>query len=131
MPPISLCHVALNVRDAQAAKKFYCELFGMSVEWEPDPKNVYLTNAGRDNLALHESSSAPASTGQKLDHIGFAFASADDVDAFYAKAKAYGAVIVHELKRHRDGAYSFYLTDPDGTVIQAIYHPPIAAAHKK
>lgn len=29
-------------------------------------------------------------------------------------------------KQHRDGAYSFYLQDPDGYVVQVIYYPPIS-----
>ena len=40
------------------------------------------------------------------------------------------AVILREIKTHRDGARSFYLSDPDGVVIQMIYHPPIAAASR-
>ena len=49
---LGLRHLALNVRDPQASKRFYCECFGMSVVWEPDPDNVYLSS-GPDNLALH------------------------------------------------------------------------------
>jgi catechol 2,3-dioxygenase-like lactoylglutathione lyase family enzyme len=31
-----------------------------------------------------------------------------------------------EPKTHRDGARSFYFRDPDGLLIQLIYHPPIS-----
>jgi predicted enzyme related to lactoylglutathione lyase len=38
----------------------------------------------------------------------------------------YGAVIAKPPKLHRDGSYSFYFTDPDGNVIQALYEPAIS-----
>ena len=34
--------------------------------------------------------------------------------------------IVHQLKHHRDGSVSFYIRDPDGNVIQALYEPTIS-----
>ncbi len=47
-----LRHLALNVRDLEEMKRFYVDLLGFAVEWEPDPDNVYLSS-GIDNLALH------------------------------------------------------------------------------
>ncbi len=46
-------HIALKVSDLARAKRFYQEVLGMNVVWEPDDKNVYLSS-GCDNLALHE-----------------------------------------------------------------------------
>jgi hypothetical protein len=31
-------------------------------------------------------------------------------------------------RTHRDGARSFYARDPEGNVVQVIYHPPISDA---
>jgi hypothetical protein len=28
-------------------------------------------------------------------------------------------------RTHRDGARSFYCADPEGTVVQVIFHPPL------
>ena len=47
-----LRHLALNARDLDAMKRFYVELLGFAVEWEPDADNIYLSS-GIDNLALH------------------------------------------------------------------------------
>ena len=47
-----LRHLALNVRHLDAMKRFYVDLLGFAVEWEPDADNVYLSS-GIDNLALH------------------------------------------------------------------------------
>ena len=49
-----LRHVALNVRALDAMKRFYVDLLGFAVEWEPDADNIYLSS-GIDNLALHRS----------------------------------------------------------------------------
>src|SRR6185436_4884133 len=59
-----LRHLALNVRDPDAMKRFYVDLLGFTVEWEPDEDNVYLTS-GTDNLALHRAPSTdrPATPG--------------------------------------------------------------------
>jgi catechol 2,3-dioxygenase-like lactoylglutathione lyase family enzyme len=133
MKTMGLRHVALNVKNAQAAKEFYCRVLKMEVEWEPDPKTVYvrtqsdqLTN-GRlaDNLALHQAD-APLHRPGALNHIGFIMPTLNDVDAWHDHIVACKAKIVKEIKTHRDGARSFYFEDLDGNVIQMLYHPPLA-----
>src|SRR6266702_4252654 len=54
-----LRHLALNVQRLDEMKRFYVDLLGFSVEWEPDPDNVYLSS-GIDNLALHRSTALTA-----------------------------------------------------------------------
>ncbi len=102
----------------------------MQVEWEPDPKTVYVTSLdsdgpGLDNLALHQAD-APLHKPGSLNHIGFFVPNLDDVDEWYAHIKHHGAKVVKEIKTHRDGARSFYFEDPDGIVIQILYHIPVA-----
>ena len=70
-------------------------------------------------------SSCPGES-QRLDHIGFIIRTPEQVDAWYAFLKENGVAIVKQPKTHRDGARSFYCRDPDGNVVQFIYHPPIA-----
>ena len=124
MESLGIRHVALNVADPQRSKEFYARVLKMQIEWEPDPENVYLTSHGHDNLALHKG--VASGPGQRLDHIGFALTTPESVDEWHAWVQSQGAKIVREIKTHRDGARSFYLEDPDGVVIQMIYHPPIA-----
>src|SRR5206468_4566772 len=64
-----LRHLALNVRDLAAMKRFYVDLLGFAVEWEPDSDNVYLSS-GVDNLALHRSTplTAGGATPLMADH---------------------------------------------------------------
>ena len=124
---LGMRHVALNVVDMDACAQFYVDLLGMSVEWHPDADNLYLTS-GNDNLALHRADEAPAVTGQRLDHIGFFVATPGAVDDWFAFLDACSVDIKAPPRTHRDGARSFYCSDPDGNTVQVIYHPPIAAA---
>ena len=119
-------HVALTVSNLEAVEGFYVDLLGMTVEWRPDPDNVYLTS-GSDNLALHRAPASAAASGfQRLDHIGFVLRSAEDVDAWHEFLRTRGVPIQVAPRTHRDGARSFYCRDPDGNTVQMIYHPPIA-----
>lgn len=124
-PTAGMRHIALYVRDLEAAEQFYVGLLGMQVEWRPDPDNVYLTS-GNDNLALHRSKLVPAVQGQLLDHIGFILKTADDVDDWHHYLLANGVEMKSEPRTHRDGARSFYCVGPEQVIVQMIYHPPIA-----
>ena len=119
---LGLRHVALNVRDPQASKAFYRECFGMSVVWEPDPDNVYLSS-GPDNLALHRSD---AKGPGALDHMGFIVESREDVDRLAAQFRERGVTIAQAVKDHRDGSRSFYCLDPDGISIQILFEPTLS-----
>lgn len=119
-------HVALFVEALEETVRFYTELLGMRIEWNPDPDNYYLTS-GNDNLAIHRffgEKRDPAQ--QRLDHIGFIIDSPALVDAWHAFLVANGVRILKAPKTHRDGAHSFYCLDPDGNVVQMIHHPPIS-----
>ena len=125
-----LWHVALKVGDLRRSRRFYETLFGMRVVWEPDAENVYLSS-GCDNLALHQIPRAEQAeytkpNAQFLDHLGVIMETPEAVDRLFALAEQYGATIVHPLKRHRDGSYSFYVADPDRNVVQVLYEPNIS-----
>ena len=125
-----LRHLALNVRDLDAMKRFYVDLLGFDVEWEPDPDNVYLSS-GADNLALHRSTArtagrSTAAEGGALDHLGVIVRTAADVDRWAAFLESRGVTINAVPRTHRDGARSCYVSDPDGNRVQIIYHPPIS-----
>jgi catechol 2,3-dioxygenase-like lactoylglutathione lyase family enzyme len=123
---LGLRHVALNVRDVQKSRDFYCDILGMQLEWLPDPDNAYLTS-GQDNLALHK---LPAGVEpgpiQSVDHIGFVVRRPEDVDNWAVRIRNSGVPLVQDPRTHRDGARSIYFRDPDGLLIQLIYHPPIS-----
>lgn len=126
---LGLRHIALNVFDVEACKNFYVDIFNMAVEWQPDADNVYLTS-GNDNLALHRVKKYERlRASQRLDHMGFFVKTPENVDAWFLFLKQKNIKIIAEPKTHRDGARSLYCADPEGTVIQVIYHPPISSSH--
>jgi catechol 2,3-dioxygenase-like lactoylglutathione lyase family enzyme len=118
-----LRHLALNVRDLDAMKRFYVETLGFTIEWEPDADNTYLSS-GIDNLALHRSTN-PKVEGA-LDHLGMIVRQPDDVDRWATFLEAQGVALEARPRTHRDGARSCYFSDPDGNKVQIIYHPPIS-----
>ncbi len=127
-----LRHLALNVRDLEVMKRFYVELLGFAIEWEPDSDNIYLSS-GVDNLALHRSpartageTTAPALAAGALDHVGLVVRTPGAVDEWAAFLASRGVTIDAMPRTHRDGARSCYFRDPDGNQIQIIHHPPIS-----
>ena len=120
-------HIALKVRSAARSKKFYQDILGMDVVWEPDPQNVYLSS-GCDNIAIHEvpDSFAERAEERQLDHLGFVVESVDRVKELEEDFRGRGVTIVHAFKVHRDGSASFYCADPDGIVIQMLYEPHLS-----
>ena len=120
-----LRHLALNVHDFDAMRRFYVDVLGFAVEWEPDADNLYLSS-GIDNLALHRSAKASRSTDGALDHLGLIVRTADDVDQWAAFLESQGVALDAKPRTHRDGARSCYFSDPDGNKIQIIHHPPIS-----
>ena len=130
-----LRHLALNVRDLNAMKRFYVDVLGFTIEWEPDGDNVYLSS-GIDNLALHRSTRIASQANDRseaaqtdpgpLDHLGLIVRSPEDVDRWAEFLQRRGIALDARPRTHRDGARSCYFRDPEGNRIQLIHHPPIS-----
>ncbi len=117
-------HVALNVIDLPLVESFYVDLLGFEVEWRPDSDNVYLCS-GADNLALHVVENT-GGAAQTLAHTGIIVDDINVVDDWYAYLVENQVKMASQPRTHRDGARSFYCYDPESTVVQVIFHPPIS-----
>lgn len=127
---LGMHHVALLSARYKESRRFYTELMGMNIEWEPDHDNIYLTS-GTDNLAIHRKNSDEQSLETRLDHIGFVVANESMVDSWFEYLQREGVPISAPPKTHRDGSRSCYVLDPDATQVQIIHHPPLVAALSK
>ena len=121
---LGIRHVALTVRDLEAAERFWVDVMGYEVEWRPDPDNVYL-HGGRDNLALHRGDAGQDGQPGQLDHIGIAVPTPADVDAWAAHLVGKGLALKTQPKTHRDGSRSLYFHGPQSLLIQIIHHAPM------
>ena len=116
-------HLALFVTHLEICTDFYTRLLGMTIDWQPDADNVYLTS-GTDNLALHRAPADFSPTGhQRLDHFGFFIPSREAVDEWHAWLTFNNVKTSAKPRDHRDGTRSFYCADPSDNQVQFIYVP--------
>ena len=78
---LGIRHLALKVKNFEECLKFYTQILGMKVDWQPDHENVYLTN-GKDNLALHYDEDLSLESESRLDHFGIFVRKQEDIDVF-------------------------------------------------
>ena len=122
---LGIRHIALRVKNFKECLNFYTNILGMKIDWQPDEKNVYLTN-GSDNLALHYCDEIHENKKGKLDHFGIMLEKKADVDYWFEHVKSKDIRIFREINDHRDGSRSFYCFDPDDNIVQIIWHPSIS-----
>ena len=122
---LGIKHLALKVKNFDNCLKFYTDILGMDIDWQPDGDNVYLSN-GKDNLALHKDSNLDLSSkNNRLDHYGIMLKTKDDVDYWFNFIKSHDVEIFKDIKNHRDGSRSFYCYDPDKNILQIMWHPTL------
>ena len=122
---LGIRHLALKVSKFKECLHFYNVILKMEIDWQPDDKNVYLTN-GKDNLALHFDNNIDLSSQCRLDHFGILLQKREDVDLWHSYVCENNVKIFKPVNNHRDGSRSFYCYDPDGNIVQLIWHPKIS-----
>ena len=93
---MGLHHVAMNVRDFDASKKFYQEAIGASVakEWGETGKRAALIDVGGNYVEIFEKPESAEAEG-RLSHFAL---RCDDPDAAIERVRSYGAEIRTEPK---------------------------------
>jgi catechol 2,3-dioxygenase-like lactoylglutathione lyase family enzyme len=118
-------HIALVVEKFEQCEHFYTEIIGMKVLRRANSNLVYLTN-GCDNLSLGRASSQRVTSPVSVDHFGFIVTDKQALQQWYEFMLAKGVQLLDSPHDHSDGARSFHCLDPEGHVIQPLYHPAIS-----
>jgi predicted enzyme related to lactoylglutathione lyase len=106
----------LPVSDLDASRRFYGELFGLTLEefnlgWVA---RFTSPDTGAHLQVVTQEASAP--------ELPIISVMTPDVDAAYAEAQALGVEIVHPLTTEEWGVRRFFVRDPDGNVINVLQH---------
>jgi catechol 2,3-dioxygenase-like lactoylglutathione lyase family enzyme len=112
-----LNHINLSVPDVQHARNFFEKYFGLRCVAEKgrDVLNVLMDESGFI-LTLSNFDKSTEIRYPKVFHIGFMRDSRDQVDTIYERLKADGFDM--EPPREFHGAWTFYLRDPAGFLIE-------------
>lgn len=121
MTPLGFDHIVLRVRDLAAARRFYVEVLGCTVDRVNDRLPLIHLRFGAQQIDLVPGAGAGAAeTDAGIDHYCLSI-RCDDLAALAAVLKSKGAAVEDEVGE-RFGAYgdgpSLYLRDPDGYKVE-------------
>ena len=107
----------LSVPDLAAAREFYGDFLGLSVEalnlgWVANLQSP----DGRTSVQLVTGDATAPEDSVISVHVG------DEVEAAYAEAQRRGLEIVHPLTTEPWGVRRFFVRAPDGNVINIVSH---------
>jgi catechol 2,3-dioxygenase-like lactoylglutathione lyase family enzyme len=130
MRPV-LTHIALGVRNLDRTIAFYrkhARLYVVHERNDGGMRVVWLAEQESDAdfvLVLFELASMPAPGPTTLQHLGFAVASREEVDAAAALARTEGVLAMDPVYAGPIVGYFCIVTDPDGNQVEFSYGQPI------
>lgn len=122
----ALNHVNLVVRDVDSAVGFYRRALGLRMHHAQSGITFLNSPGAEDLLALQAQSaeldrvrSSPRVAGSAggVDHIGFVVADTDVLDRILNNVESAGGTVHHRFREPR-GAYTAFVSDIDGYLIQ-------------
>lgn len=120
---LGIKHLALKVKNLIIMRDFYITALHFAVEWQPDELSCYLSS-GSDSLALHQvEKNEDISKESRLDHLGIFTSCPEEVEQWHGQLVEQRIIPLTSPKKHRDGAVSFYLLDPEENKLQILYYP--------
>jgi catechol 2,3-dioxygenase-like lactoylglutathione lyase family enzyme len=117
-----LTHIALAVRDAKRALRFYQRIFGVVVVYEEDGFIQAQTPGSRDVLVFEERAAKAGLPGE-IAHFGFRLVEAADIDSALRAVKAAGGEVLSHGEFCPGEPYLFF-RDPDGYEVEVWYELP-------
>ena len=118
-----LTHVALAVRSAERASRFYQDVFGCIEVYRGDGFVQLQTPGTRDVLVFEERDPDKVGTTGGIGHFGFRLQHEHDIDAA-ADAIVRAGGVVREKGEFRPGEPYVYARDPDGYEIEIWFEIP-------
>lgn len=118
-----LTHLALAVRDARRAAKFYQEVFGAVVVYDRDGFVQIQTPGSRDVIVFEERDRAQAGKSGGIAHFGFRLQNPKDADAAARAVRRAGGRVTSQGEFVPGEPYVF-ATDRDGYEIEIWYEIP-------
>jgi len=120
---LKIDHIGIAVKDMEAAKKFYTEVLGMTVQGEEvveqQKVKVCFIPSGDSEIELLESTSPDGpiakfieKNGEGVQHIAL---RVDNIEAALADLKAKGIRLIDEEPRYGAGAASIAFVHPKAT----------------
>jgi predicted lactoylglutathione lyase len=128
--------ITLGVRDLPASARFY-EALGFARKVRATGDEVAFFQAGSSVLALYPwellakdamLAVEPRPAAFRGMTVGWNCASAEEVDAAFARALAAGAKPLKPPQKTEWGGYSGYFADPDDHAWEVVHAPPFALA---
>ncbi len=117
-----LTHVALAVRDAERAFRFYEAVFGAVAVYRQDGFIQTQTPGSRDVLVFEEDAKRAGKAGG-VAHFGFRLIDPADIAAAAAAVRQAGGA-VREQGELCPGEPYLFCTDPDGYEVEIWYELP-------
>jgi catechol 2,3-dioxygenase-like lactoylglutathione lyase family enzyme len=120
-----LTHVALAVKNAKRAAKFYKQVFGAVEVYQGDGFVQLQTPGTRDVLVFEERDPSKVGTSGGIAHFGFRLQHASDVGAAARAVRRAGGTVKSQGEFCPGEPYVF-ATDPDGYEIEIWFELPTA-----
>lgn len=116
---LNLNHLNLNVRDLERSRRFYCDILGMTLQWEEE--SMIFLRCGETDFALIQRDPVEVES----IHFGFRLPESGDVDAWADHLRKQNATIEHG-PFERDAGRVLFARDPDGYRIEFYWEGPDA-----
>ncbi|MDE0944834.1 MAG: VOC family protein [Alphaproteobacteria bacterium] len=123
-----LTHVGLYVDDLVQMRRFYSEVFGLTVTDAGGPPDFHLdmvfmsANPNEHHQVVLVAGRPDTATANVAQQISFLVNSLDEMREMRDKVVAEG-LTVHRVATHGN-AWSFYFNDPEGNTLEIYVHTP-------